>query len=77
MAAVHSARQALTKCTSQHCCQVAEFTALLPDCEGTENLLAVNRKLWSFFITYQKTFYFYKNLKNGAQSLNGDVENLA
>ena len=35
-----------TKCTSQHCCQVAEFTALFQECEGI--LLAVNRELRSF-----------------------------
>ena len=48
MAAVHLVHQALTKCTSQQCCLVAEFTALFHECEGTENLLAVNRKLRSF-----------------------------
>ena len=78
MAAVHSVHQALTNCTSQQCCQVAEFAALFHECEGTENLLAVNRK-WPTVVlrNYQNTFYFNKNLKNETQSLNGHFDNLA
>ena len=71
MAAVHSVHNALTKCTSQQCCQVAEFTALFHECESKENLLAVKQKLRLFWEIIKK------HLKNGTQSLNGDFENLA
>ena len=63
MAAVHSVHQALTKCTSQQCCQVAEFTALFYECEGTENHAGGKQEIAVVLRNYQKLSTLTKILK--------------
>ena len=70
MATVHSVHQALTKCTSQQCCQVMELTALISRMRGYSKPAGGKLEIAVVLRNYQKTLY-------RTQSLNGDFESLA